>query len=152
MMGILRTLLVIGLLAGGMAGAAAEERGTADEAKAMVARAIALYREKGAAEAFAIMNRPDGGFRDHDLYIFAYGPDRKVVVQANDATRIGLDADSVKDVDGKAYGTESLAAATPDGAWVDYRRLNPATGKVEQKSSWLVRVDGYVFGCGIYKE
>ena len=152
MMGILRTLLVIGLLAGGMAGAAAEERGTADEAKAMVARAIALYREKGAAEAFAIMNRPDGGFRDHDLYIFAYGPDRKVVVQANDATRIGLDADSVKDVDGKAYGTESLAAATPDGVWVDYRRLNPATGKVERKSSWLVRVDGYVFGCGIYKE
>ena len=151
MMGILRTLLVIGLLAGGMAGAAAEERGTADEAKAMVARAIALYREKGAAEAFAIMNRPDGGFRDHDLYIFAYGPDRKVVVQANDATRIGLDADSVKDVDGKAYGTESMAAATPQGVWVDYRRANPATGQIEQKSSWLVRVDGYIFGCGIYK-
>ena len=148
---ILRALLVIGLLAGGLANAAAAERGTAEEARAMVARAIALYREKGAAEAFATMNRPDGGFRDHDLYIFVYGLDRKVVVQAADATRIGLDADSVRDVDGKYYGKESLAAATPQGVWVDYRRANPATGQIEQKSSWLVRVDGYVFGCGIYK-
>jgi signal transduction histidine kinase len=151
MQAILRALLVIGLLAGGATAAAAEERGTADEAKAMVAKAIALYREKGAAAALAIMNSPDGGFRDHDLYIFAYGPDRKVAVQAADASRIGLDADSVSDVDGKHYGTESMAAATPEGVWVDYRRANPATGQIEQKSSWLVRVDGYIFGCGIYK-
>jgi signal transduction histidine kinase len=151
MQAILRALLVIGLLAGGATVAVAEERGTADEAKAMVAKAIALYREKGAPAAFAIMNSPDGGFRDHDLYIFAYGPDRKVVVQAADASRIGLDADSVSDVDGKHYGTESMAAATPEGVWVDYRRANPATGQIEQKSSWLVRVDGYIFGCGIYK-
>ena len=151
MTNMLRALLVIGLLAGGVVGAAAEDRGTADEAKAMVARAIGLYREKGAAAAFAIMNRPDGGFRDHDLYIFVYGPDRTVVVQAADAGRIGLAADSVQDVDGKYYGKESLAAATPEGVWVDYRRANPANGQIEQKSSWLVRVDGYVFGCGIYK-
>jgi cytochrome c len=151
MPGIMRALLVIGLLAGGLANADAAERGTAEEAKAMVAWAIALYREKGAAEAFAIMNRPDGGFRDRDLYVFAYGPDRKVVVQAADATRIGLDAEAVRDADGKYYGKESLAAATPQGVWVDYRRANPANGQIEQKSSWLVRVDGYVFGCGIYK-
>ena len=147
---IARALLIVGALACGLAGAAAAERGTADAAKAMVARAIALYRAKGSA-AFAIMNRPDRGFRDRDLYIFVYGRDRKVVVQAADPARVGLDADSVRDADGKAYGTESLAAATAEGAWVDYKRLNPQTGKVEQKSSWLVRVDGYVFGCGIYK-
>ena len=28
---------------------------------------------------------------------------------------------------------------------------NPATGQIERKSSWLVKVDDYVFGCGIYK-
>ena len=151
MTSILRALLVIGLLAGGMAEATAEDRGTADEAKAMVARAIALYREKGAAAAFAIMNRPDGGFRDHDLYIFVYGPERTVLVQAADPTRIGLRGDFVRDVDGKYYGKESMDAATPEGVWVDYRRANPATGKIEKKSSWLVKVDGYVFGCGIYK-
>ena len=151
MHGLLRALLLIGLLAGGAVGAAAEERGTAEEAKALVARAITLYREKGAETAFAIMNRPDGGFRDHDLYIFVYGPDRTVVVQAADPTRIGLRGDFVRDVDGKYYGKESMDAATPEGVWVDYRRANPANGQVERKSSWLVRVDGYVFGCGIYK-
>jgi cytochrome c len=151
MMIILRALLVIGLLAAGSMGAAADERGTAEEARALVARAIALYREKGAAAAFAIMNRPDGGFRDHDLYIFVYGPDRTVVVQAADSSRIGLAGDNVRDVDGKYYGKESMDAATPEGVWVDYRRANPANGQIERKSSWLVKVDGYIFGCGVYK-
>jgi len=126
-------------------------RATADEAKAMVARAIALYREKGPDEAFAMMNRGEAGFRDRELFIFAYGPDRKVVVQAAAPERVGLDADTIKDVDGKLYGVESLRVATPEGTWVDYKAINPVTGDTENKSSWLVRVDGYVFGCGVYR-
>jgi hypothetical protein len=30
--------------------------------------------------------------------------------------------------------------------WVD-----PVTEEIEQKSSWVVRHDGYIFGVGIYK-
>ena len=31
------------------------------------------------------------------------------------------------------------------------RRGGEATGKEEPKSSWVVRHDGYVFGCGVYR-
>ena len=30
--------------------------------------------------------------------------------------------------------------------------LDPQSGQVLPKSSWIVRHDGYIFGAGIYKE
>ena len=42
--------------------------------------------------------------------------------------------------------------ATTNGAWVDYRWEDPLTGKVVPKSSWVVLHNGYIFGCGIYKQ
>ena len=37
-----------------------------------------------------------------------------------------------------------------DGTWVEYTFNNPATGMVEEKRSWLVMHDGYIFGAGYY--
>ena len=34
--------------------------------------------------------------------------------------------------------------------WIDYVYLNPATGNEENKRSWLVLNNGYVFGSGYY--
>jgi signal transduction histidine kinase len=42
---------------------------------------------------------------------------------------------------GKTKGTGS----------VDYKWLSPKTNKVEQKSSYLEKVDSVVLGCGFYK-
>lgn len=39
---------------------------------------------------------------------------------------------------------------TTDGVWLDYTYNNPATGQIEDKRSWLVLSDGYVFGTGYY--
>jgi cytochrome c len=154
-----RTLLgFLGLFAcagGTMASALAraEERGTPDEAKEMVASAIALYRAEGKA-AFDIMNRGAAtGFLRGDLYIFVSeaSPDGKVVVQAFDNGRIGLRVDDIKDADGKPFGREMRERATPEGVWVDYSRMDPITKKDQAKSSWVVRYGDYIFGCGVYK-
>jgi len=64
---------------------------------------------------------------------------------------VGREVSSFTDVDGKAFGAEMLDAASPDGAWVDYKWLDPATDQIEPKSSWLVEHGGYIFGAGIYK-
>jgi len=153
---LLGALLLGPLLAGAVLlnMAAAQQCGTPADAKAMVAKAIELYDATSAAEAFKVMNQGEAtGFLEGDIYIFAFstGPSAKVVVQAADQNRVGLDVASLKDSAGKLYGEEILKQATPDGAWVDYMRLNPSTQKEEQKSSWVVLHDGYVFGCGIYK-
>ncbi len=134
-----------------VATADAQPRGTAVEAQAMVARAIALYDQIGAEQAFATMNRPDGGFRDRDLYISVVGPNGRVVVQAAEPERVGLDVLTITDAVGTPYGRYLVDRATPDGVWVDYLRRDPLTGDDEPKSSWAVRHDGHVFLCGFYK-
>ena len=134
--------------------AGAAERGTAEEAKEMVARAVALFKEKGAA-AFDDIN---GGekFRDKDLYVFVHsvGPDATVVAYGGppvDPPPLGRKSLDIKDADGKAIGQMFQEQATEEGHWVDYRWMNPTTKTPEEKSSWLVRAGGYIFGCGIYK-
>ncbi len=133
--------------------ARAEERGTPAQAQAMVAKAIALFAAKGEA-AFPIMQQGAAtGFLKGDLYIFVFstGPAARIVVQAADQKRVGLAVATLVDSDGKAFGNEMEDRAMAEGAWVDYKRINPATNKEESKSSWVVLYGAYVFGCGIYK-
>jgi signal transduction histidine kinase len=130
--------------------ALAADRGTAEEAQALVARAIALYEQEGAA-SFAAMTAPSTDFVDRDLYIFVIGPDNRVVAHGASLERIGLDVTTLIDDTGNPYGVALVEEATSEGVWVDYRREDPLTGLVEPKSSWIVRHDDHVFGCGIYK-
>jgi signal transduction histidine kinase len=130
-------------------GAVAAERATAEEAQAMVARAIAAYKAEGKT-VFTKMTAPSTEFRDRDLYVFVIGPDHKVVAHGLDAKRIGHDVTKFVDSDGKAYGKEFIAKASESGSWVDYKRTDPLTNQVMSKSSWVVLYDGYIFGSGIY--
>lgn len=124
-------------------------RGTALEAQAMVARAIAAYEMDGDA-AFIAMTAPRKEFVERDLYMFVVGPDDIVVAQGADASRVGTDVTTLIDADGFAYGQAIVDTATPEGAWLSYKREDPLTGAIEEKMSWLRLHDGYVFGCGIY--
>jgi len=145
--------LVLSLLTASAEPARADERGTPEQAQAMVAKAVALFATKGEA-AFPVMQQGAAtGFLKGDLYIFVFstGPAAKIVVQAADQKRVGIPVATLVDSEGKAYGKEMLDRATAEGAWVDYKRTNPATNKEEQKSSWVVLYAGYLFGCGIYK-
>jgi Signal transduction histidine kinase len=148
--------LAASLLAGGLLTSAssvlAEQHGTREQAQAMVAKAIALYDEKGKA-AFEVMDQgAASGFRQEDLYIFVIGtgPDARVVAHGLDRQRIGAVVAALTDSRGNAYGKQLLEGATPEGAWVNYDRVNPESGKEEPKSSWVVLHDGYIFGCGVY--
>ncbi len=145
--------LGVGCLAAAFAGLAAD-RGTAEEAKKMVARAVALFKEKGKA-AFDEIN---GGkkFRYKDLYVFAHsvGPDATVVAYGGPPVSpppLGRKSTDITDADGKPIGRMFQELATEEGVWVDYRWMNPTTKTPEEKSSWLVRAGGYIFGCGVYK-
>jgi len=130
---------------------AGQIRGTAEEAKTMVARAIAAYDQKGEA-VFAEITAPSTTFVYRDLHVIAIGADHIVRAHGADASRVGLDISTLVDVDGYAYGKAISAEATEQGAWVDYKRKDPVSGQVLPKSSWMVLHDGYIFVCGIYKD
>ena len=153
---LLRALVATLVAGGGLLTAAslshAEQHGTREQAQAMVAKAIALYDEKGKA-AFEVMDQgAASGFRQEVLYIFVIGtgPDARVVAHGLDPQRIGAVVATLTDSRGKAYGKQLLEGATPEGAWVNYDRVKPESGKEEPKSSWVVLHDGYIFGCGVY--
>jgi signal transduction histidine kinase len=128
----------------------AAERGTADEAKALLAKAVRKVETDGTAKAVAAFNDPKGGFRDRDLYVFCYGPDNKVIAAATPAL-IGTDITNVKDADGNSIGAAMLKMIAAGGGSIDYRFLNPMTGKVENKQSFLQKAGDSVCGVGTYK-
>ncbi len=130
--------------------AAEEPRGTAEEAQALVAKAIAYYDDTNAETAFAAFNNREGEFVDHDLYIFVYGPDRTIVSHGADVNLIGTPVDTLIDISGKPFGAAIQDEATEDGVWVDYTWYNPVDRELHPKSSWIVLHDGFRFGAGIY--
>ena len=141
--------LLLGLLTPILSTAA--DRGTPEEAKALVAKAIALYDREGRDKAFAAIQDPKQGFVDRDLYVFVFGPKRAIVAHGGNTALVGTAAESLVDEDGVHFGTKFMDETTATGSWIDYKWKDPATGKVLAKSSWVVRHDGYVFGAGIYK-
>jgi signal transduction histidine kinase len=130
--------------------AAAAERGTVEEAKALLARAVKMVETDGSAKAVAAFNDPQGGFRDRDLYVFCFGADGKVTAAAN-PTLIGNDISSVKDADGNSVGAKMLNMVAGGGGSIEYRFLNPLTKKVELKQSFLQKAGDQVCGVGAYK-
>ncbi len=128
-------------------------RGTAPQAQAMVARAIALFDQAGAKAALdRFTNKPGVEFNQADLYIFVLREkDGAIVAHAADRSLIGRDVRKIKDARGRDIGRSLLDRATPEGAWADYWWKDPISGKALAKSSWVVRHKGHVFGCGIYK-
>jgi methyl-accepting chemotaxis protein len=126
-------------------------QGTADEAHALVTKAVALYRRRGAAclpEITDAANR----FADRDMYVFAW--DRSLVYHAfaGKPHNLRKTAAQILGTDVSRLTHDVWAVAAKGGGWVDYDFLNPATGLVAPKTSFVVPVsDALVLGCGIYK-
>ncbi|MCW7536858.1 cache domain-containing protein [Aquabacterium sp. A7-Y] len=132
---------------------AAGEKGTAKEAEAMTKKAVAYYKEHGAEKAFAEFNKPDGQFRDRDLYIFVYDKKGTVLSIGSNPKLIGKNLIDMKDVDGKPIirGFIDIAFGPAGKGWWDYKWPNPVTKAVEPKSSYIEGVGDVLIGCGIYK-
>jgi len=143
--GIVILLMVVGL-------AYAQDRGTSAEAKALLDKAVAFYKANGQEKAFAAFNDSKGQFVSKDLYIFALDMNGKILSHGANAGLIGKDMMGTKDADGKLFMKEMVETAKTKGkGTVDYKWENPKTKVVEQKSSYVEKVDGVVLGCGYYK-
>lgn len=66
---------------------------------------------------------------------------------------VGKDLTDVPDASGKKYRREIIDLAAKKGSgWVDYQYKNPATGKLEPKTTYILRVGDVVLEAGIYKK
>jgi cytochrome c len=132
----------------------AEERATAKEAEALVKKAIAYYQASGKEKALAEFSNTTGKFTDvkKGLFIFAYDFNGKCVAQGANPGLVGKDLIGLKDPDGKPVIKDMIEIVKSKGhGWYDYKWSNPATKKMELKSSYVERVDEIMVGCGFYR-
>jgi cytochrome c len=146
---VVAALMMLALSAG------AAEKGTADEAVAMVKKAGDFLRKHGKEKAFAEFNKPKGAFLYKDLYIFTFMANGDGIEQANGANvkLVGKNVMEMKDADGRYLIKDILALGMgKEGkGWVDYKWPNPSTGTIDSKRTYVERVEDVIIGCGIYK-
>ncbi|WP_374362190.1 cache domain-containing protein [Pseudoduganella danionis] len=146
-------LMALVLLALGLYGSAmAAERGTADEAVAMVRKAADYLKANGRDKAFAAFNDPKGQFRDRDLYIIVYDMKGFNLAHGANPKLIGKDLMQLRDANGTLIIKEFVEVAKTKGSgWIHYQWPNPVTSAVEAKSTYVEKHDDLIIGCGIYK-
>src|SRR5271157_1305469 len=97
-----KALLPVVALAGALgfgSAAGAQQSGTADEAKALLAKAAAAVQADKAA-ALARFDDPRGGFKDRDLYVFCFDRNYGTVLAGPPTTK-GRDIRTLRDTTGK---------------------------------------------------
>jgi len=125
------------------------------KAEALVKEGFAFLKANGKAAFVSQVQMASGKFHTKPgspLYLFVYDLDGVVVAHGAEANLLGVNRLNVKDPDGKQYTKEFIAVGQKKGGgWVDYKRMNPETKKIEEKTSFVMAEGGIVVGCGIYK-
>jgi cytochrome c len=128
-----------------------EKRGTPDEARAMLGKAITHYAKVGREKALADFTAGKAPFHDRDLYVVCIGVDHTIIAHGGFAAFVGQSADRLANVDGKPLGNTLWSAASDakEGA-VRYRWINPMSGQPEPKVSFARKAGNDVCLVGAY--
>jgi hypothetical protein len=128
--------------------------GTAEEAKAMLMKALAAVRADR-AKALDMFNKGEGGFRDRDLYVFcANASDGTIVATGNPNLKeaLGTDMRAAQNSTGEPFGAEMYAAIQkPEGQITEVSYMSPKPGADDTlafKVSLVARADADL-GCGV---
>jgi cytochrome c len=127
---------------------------TEKDAIAMAERGAALLKAKGKEEMIRLINAKDPAFVQGALYVDLRDlRSGMVLAHPYNPSLVGKDLLDVPDANGKKYRREivELAAAKGKG-WVDYQYRNPMSGKIEPKTTYILRAGDVVLEAGLYKK
>jgi len=126
-------------------------QGTADEAFALVQKAVALYQQVGQRALAAITTDAQHLYADKDMYVFAFNREGQYLAFGGNAEKLKVNLFNLPGLDGRQLVQDAFALPA-EGGWVDYSIINPVSQKVEHKTSYIEAVaENLVIGCGIYK-
>jgi cytochrome c len=125
----------------------------AEQAQALVERAVAQIQAVGSAQAFADFSHPDGAFVDGELYVFCQSADGRVLANGANPKLVGRNLLNLRNAEGRLPIAEiSRVGLTQGQGWVEYLWPNPQTHRVQHKIAYVVRIDDRtVCGSGFYK-
>jgi cytochrome c len=127
---------------------------TPDDAKAMVEKAYAYFMENGKTDTFPEISNPYGKFVKDDLYVLVVDFNGVILADGGNPGFVGVNLVGLKDTNGKHLFKEMIETAkTKESGWVEYAWLNPATKKIQPKSTYVKRVKGMdaLIACGVLK-
>lgn len=151
---IRRTASLVAVAAALLAAPAfAADHATPEQAKSLVADAVAYLKAKGPDEATKAFQDPKGSFRRGELYVFVFDTDGRYVASGANPKLAGTDAANLKDAEGKPI-VQAMISETKEkpNAVIDYVWLNRQTNKVEHKHSYITRDGQYIVGAGTYDQ
>ena len=127
----------------------AAQYGTADEAKAMLDRAVAAVKADK-TKALDMINKGDGGFKDRDLYVFCANASDGIITAH--PTHKGEQLKDIKGKKGFPLGQEMMQKATEGKiSEVTYWWPRPGSDKPLEKTSFYTKVGDQICGVGYYK-
>jgi signal transduction histidine kinase len=127
------------------------QQGTAEEAMVLVNRALAHRRQVGRDAFTREITEPARSFHDRDMYVFALDASGVYRAFGGKPEKVGSRVQDIAGVDGNALLQSIVAQAEIGPGWVEYDIVNPASGSVQAKMSYVVKVDDLYVGCGVYK-
>jgi len=146
------TMLCLLFAQAGLAGAAVEP--TEKDAIAMAERGAAFIKAHGEKEMMKKLSARDPEFVQGELYVDMRDIKTGIVLaHPINPSIVGKDLTDVPDANGKKYRREIIELAQKQGkGWVDYQYKNPVSGKIEPKTTYILRVNDVVLEAGIYKK
>src|SRR5262245_8271411 len=129
----------------------AADFGTAEEAKAMLERAVAEVKEDK-AKALNMFNKGEGGFKDRDLYVFCANAVDGIIT-AHPYGERGKQLRNTEGMHGGHFGETVMQNAT-EGTIKETTYWWPrhGTGEVREKTVFYTKAGDQICGVGYYKE
>lgn len=133
--------------------AAAADKPTLDQVRALTLKAAALVSSDGidkAREAF----HSQGDFRFGEIYVNVIDADGTWLIYPPNPRNEGKSVLNVRDAGGKLLVREIIETARDKGeGWVDYQWLNPASNHIEPKTTFVKNIPerGAVVYIGLYR-
>ncbi|HAT33031.1 MAG TPA: chemotaxis protein [Janthinobacterium sp.] len=128
------------------------ERGEAKSAAALLESAVAYLKRHGERQAYAAFNKRDGAFVHGPYYVYVVGLDGIMLANGGAPDVLsGSNALELRDAAGKPLVRALLdAAAAKDSGSIEYRWLNRADNRIEDKTASYRKVGKEVVVVGYY--
>lgn len=156
-MKIIKTLLTflfsvaaLAFTAGG-ASAADVKGGTAAEAEAMVAKAVAHIKKVGSEKAYAdFTSSPE--WKDRDLYVFVNDLQGKALAHGMNAKLIGKNVLELRDPDGNFPNKilDAMVREKGKGWGTEIKFMSPLTQKTERRKVYAEKLGDTLVAVGIF--
>jgi signal transduction histidine kinase len=127
---------------------------TEKDAIAMAEKGAAFIKANGQDAFLKKITSKDPDYLQGSLYVDVRDIKTGIVLaHPVNPSIVGKDLTDIPDASGKKYRREIIELAAKKGhGWVDYQYKNPTTGKIEPKTTYILRVGDVVLEAGIYKK